>query len=194
MEGSKYSRLLMISACIVIFVMCKSQEKASYHSSALNCEQLIESPSQDSLYFVGRAESGKEEIVSEKAKKESTIQLIAFFQTEIIEAEQFEVYSRRGPSWGPPELEKEWSEVSREMISSMHSQELFPHKQDIEKSDNDTYTAIGVLTISEDWVRDHWAKSFAATDSTSYLKAKASIMFKDLKEMDIEQEDPCKQL
>lgn len=197
--GPKYVHFFLILLCSCVFVTCKNHEKVSKDKSKAElspCQELTANASRDSLFFVAESESKRESIATQRAEQESVIQLVQFFQTEFIEG-MFRSYDRLGNQSTANELKqveklrKKWSEMSFEMIGEKHNQKAFTHRQKVVEDSSGTFTAYNVLVISEDWIRNHWAKSLSAVEEDFFVKAKESIQYKELMEMDIQQEQPC---
>ncbi|MEX1014240.1 MAG: hypothetical protein WDZ80_03720 [Candidatus Paceibacterota bacterium] len=166
------------------------------------CDNLTHNLSDDELAFVAVGESKSKKLASQKAQLAATLQLDQFFQSEFIEGGQINLFRNYEELENQnkttlkireeiEELRKEWSEVSYKMTEKKRNHNGFTHKQEVLQDYKNIFIAVNMLKVSEAWIRNHWERSLAATDSSFYLKAKQSIQYKELMKMDIQQEPPC---
>lgn len=195
MTDDKCIRTLVLLLLALFLVECKNQEKTSSQPSKYemnDCTKLTRNAPEHSLVFVAERKANSEKIAVQKAKKETIIKLVQFFQSEFIDGNQFD-HLKNGDMHNS-QFRKEWAETSYEMIGTLHNHNSFTHKQKVSQSGSGNFRVLNMLIISQDWIRNHWQKSFAATDSAFYNMVSQEKHNGKIKEMDIRQDNPCKQL
>lgn len=176
--------------------MCSSSEQAAQKSETpsmdAQCAKLIADAPERALFFSGDAKANREDIATEQAKKESIIGLVQFFQSQFIEGEQVNLFDEIKPAGSDnDQFQKQWAEVSYEMIAEQHNKQAFTHNQTTTE-DSSGYSTDNMLIISQEWFRDHWENSLSATDSTFFhQEVKSSKYYEDMKQLDIQKEHPC---
>lgn len=194
---------LVIVLLGVFLTMCSSPEKtAQRKSEAGPCTRLTAGVPSHTLAFVARETSKREDIASQRAKKATVIQLTQFFQSQFIEGEQLNLFesTERLGNWDEEiqsnnrEFQKKWAETSLEMIATMHNRDTFNHTQQLSQDSSGTVTAYNLLTVTEDWIRNHWKKSLEKTNAAFYTKVNNSKYRDEIKNISIEKDNPCRLL
>ncbi len=163
------------------------------------CLELLKEVPDDALPFAGRTTSSRERIASARAKAMAVQELVLFFNSAFIEGEEVNLFSefdRLGNSGmtetvDPGSFRKQWSETSRELIAGANDSFVFQEKI---IPDGEQFVAWQLLTVPQEWFRNHWKRSLAATDSSFYEKVKHSKYFEEIMEYEIRQTDPCEGL
>lgn len=206
MAGSKRIGILYLVLIILFLSECKNHEAVSTNSFQADlspCAELAQNTPEDALLFAAGAESKREKVAAKKAEKETLIQLVQFFQSAFIEGNQLNLFQSSGSLGNQgttsyqqrdqnENLRKTWAETSYEMIGTQHNQNAFTHRQKTVKDSTGSFIAYDMLVVPDDWVRNHWQKSLAATDSSFYQNVSESKYHQEVMEMDISQRPPCK--
>lgn len=189
----QYVHFISIFLLSLVVVMCKSQENVTEDAASpaeadtTPCANLAPEAPDNALLFEGKATSNQKDVASEQAKKESIIALVQFFQGAFIEGDQLKLLDEQDDKF-----QKNWAEVSYEMMAEKHNQNAFTHKQEVTQ-DSSAYLVNNLLIISQDSIRNHWNESLAATDSAFYKQIKSSTYYEEIQNMNIQQKDPCPQ-
>lgn len=195
--GSRHTYIFCIIVLALFLSQCKQQEKVSNLPSAVSdkhakpCVQLTQSIPDNSLYFFAKAESPKEKIASQKAQKETVIQLVQFFQSEFIDGNQTEIFGRYGPIGGWEDFRKEWAETSFQIIGTLHNRNAFTHNQIVTRDSSGNFRAVDLLTVSHNWVRNHWEKTLKVTDPGVFNTLQKRDI-NPVQELETPNKQPCK--
>lgn len=206
MAGPKRIGIFYLILTALFISECKNHEKVSPPPSAskkdLNpCTELTQNYSDDTLLFVANAESDRKVVAAKKAENQTVIQLVQFFQDNFIEDGQLDLFrssnregnasiNRSSIRSGDAAFFKEWSETSYKIIGRQHNQNTFTHHQKFAE-DSTGYIAYDMLEVSQDWIRNHWKESLAATDSSFYQNVTEGTYYQEVMEMNIRQQPPC---
>lgn len=191
MKRPDYIRLLPIVA-VLVFVQCKNQEKVAEQPSIAEspCIQLTQNLSDDDLAFVAEAESDNEDIASQKARKQAVIDLVQFFQSAYIDESQ-EIFGSSVQPGGWNEFRKQWAETSFEMIGELHNRQAFINKKIVTQDSAGTFRAVNVLTVTKDWIFNHWQETLKATDPAVHNTASKKDI-NPVRELEKQKAHPCK--
>lgn len=194
MEWSNYGRMLPVVAVMLFLVQCKNNEKIAKQPVITNnpCSQLTRGLQDNQLAFVAAAESDSKEIAFQKARKETVIQLVQYFQDEFIDdsREKFNGFGHPG-RW--EEFRKKWAETSYEVIGKLHNRRAFTHRQIIRRDSSGIFRAVDMLIVSHSWIRNHWQKTLKAADPAVFNtinQRKASLV----QELEIPKNYPCENI
>lgn len=190
MKWPNYIQLVPVIA-ILFFMQCKSQEKVAEQPVITHspCVHLTHDLPDDDFAFLAEAESDSKDIASQKARKQTVIELVQFFQSEFIDS-QDEIFGTSVQLGGWDEFRKQWAETSFEKIGTLHNQNAFSHNLIVTQDSSGTFRAVDMLTVSKDWIRDHWEKTLAATDPAVYKTASKKDI-DPVRELETQEAHPC---